>query len=128
MSKALSVDLRVRVVAAVAAGLTHRQAGERVGVSASSVSRGRALERSQGDPRPKALGGDRRSGRIEAHKAAILALLAEAPDITLEELRRRLAEVGLVFGDGTVRRLLKRHAITRKKRPRTPPSKTDPTS
>ena len=59
---------------------------------------------------------------------AILALLAEAPDITLEELRRRLAEVGLVFGDGTVRRFLKRHAITRKKRPRTPASRTDPTS
>ena len=31
-----------------------------------SVSRWRALEREQGDARPKALGGDRRSGRIEA--------------------------------------------------------------
>ena len=28
MSKALSVDLRVRVLAAVASGLSHRQAGE----------------------------------------------------------------------------------------------------
>ena len=104
MSKALSIDLRVRVVAAVAAGLTHRQAGERFGVSASSVSRWRALERQHGDPRPGPLGGDRRSGRIEAHRTTILALLAEVPDITLEELRRRLAGVGLVFGDGTVTR------------------------
>ena len=61
MSKALSVDLRVRVLAAVADGLSHRQAGERFGVSAASVSRWRKREREQGDCRPLALGGDRRS-------------------------------------------------------------------
>ncbi|MFM8745311.1 MAG: IS630 family transposase, partial [Aestuariivirga sp.] len=33
MSKALSLDLRVRVLAAVEAGATHREAGERFGVS-----------------------------------------------------------------------------------------------
>ena len=115
MSKALSVDLRVRVLAAVAGGLTHRQAGERFGVSAASVSRWRKREREQGDARPRALGGDRRSGRIEAHGAAIFAVLDETKDITLEELRRQLAEKGLVFGDGTVRRFLQRHKITRKK-------------
>jgi transposase len=128
MSRALSVDLRVRVLVAVAGGLTHRQAGERFGVSASSVSRWRALERKQGDARPKALGGDRKSGRIEAHKATILAQLAETPDITLAELRRRLTGKGLIFGDGTVRRFLKRHKITRKKRPLTHRSRTARTS
>ena len=127
MSKALSVDLRVRVLAAVAAGLTYRQAGERFGVGAASVSRWRKLEREQGDPKPKALGGDRRSGRIEGHGATILAMLDDTPDITLEELRRQLADKGLIFGDGTVRRFLKRHKITRKKRPRTPPNRTGPT-
>ena len=39
MSKALSVDLRVRVLAAVAGGLTHREAAARFRVSAASVSR-----------------------------------------------------------------------------------------
>jgi len=58
MSKALSLDLRTRVLAAVASGLSHRQAGERFGVSAASVSGWRAREREQGDPRPKSLGGD----------------------------------------------------------------------
>ena len=128
MSKALSVDLRVRVLAAVAGGLTHRQAGERFGVGAASVSRWRKLERDHGDPRPKALGGDRRSGRIEAHGATILTILDDTADITLDELRRRLAGQGLIFGDGTVRRFLKRHKITRKKRPLTPASKTVPIS
>lgn len=54
MAKALSLDLRTRVLAAVAGGLSHRQAGERFGVSAASVSRWRAREREQGDARPKA--------------------------------------------------------------------------
>jgi transposase len=128
MSRALSVDLRVRVLAAVADGLTHRQAGERFGVGAASVSRWRKLEREQGDPKPKALGGDRRSRRIEAQGATILAMLDETTDITLEELRRQMADKGLVFGDGTVRRFLKRHKITRKKRPRTLPSRIAQTS
>jgi len=128
MSKALSVDLRVRILAAVAGGLSHRQAGEQFEVSAASVSRWRKREREQGDPGPKALGGDRRSGRIEVHGATILAALEETTDITIEELRRRLADKGLIFGDGTVRRFLKRHKITRKKRPRTPANRIALTS
>ena len=38
MSKALSLDLRERVVAAVLDGATHREAAVRFGVSAASVS------------------------------------------------------------------------------------------
>src|SRR5262249_14411743 len=115
MSKALSLDLRVRVLAAVAQGQTHRQAGERLGVSAASVSRWRQRERDQGDARPKALGGDRKSGRIDAHKEAILVALGPAADRTIEEVRRTLLEQGLSFGFGTLQRFFKRHAITRKK-------------
>ena len=59
MSRALSVDLRVRVLGAVAAGARHREAAERFGVSAASVSRWRKRERDQGDPRPGRLGGER---------------------------------------------------------------------
>ncbi|WP_425416454.1 IS630 family transposase [Oricola indica] len=117
MSKALSLDLRTRVLAAVAGGLSHRQAGERFGVSAASVSRWRTREREQGDPRPKALGGDRRSGRIDACKGLILSLLKETPDITIQEMRQALAARGHVFGFGTIQRFFKRHRITRKKRP-----------
>ena len=115
MSRALSLDLRERVLAAVAQGLSHRAAGERFGVSPASVSRWRVLARMQGDARPKALGGDRRSGRIEAQKETILAELERAPDITIEELRRALAAKGLVFGFGTIQRFFARHRMTRKK-------------
>lgn len=67
MSRELSVDLRVRVLDAVALGATHREVAERFGMSAASVSRWRKRERDQGDPRPKALGSDRHSDWIEAH-------------------------------------------------------------
>jgi transposase len=128
MVKALSVDLRTRVLAAVAAGASHRTAAARFGVSAASVSRWRALARTQGDVRPGPLGGDRRSGRIEAQAALILALLAKTPDITVDELRAALAARGHGFGYGTLQRFFARHRITRKKRPHTPASRTAPIS
>jgi transposase len=128
MANALSMDLRERVLAAVASGVSGRQAGERFGVSPSSVSRWRARLRQQGDARPKAQGGNRKSYRIDAHKTAIVSLLEEAPDLTIEELRGRLGENGIVVGYGGVRRFLQRHGITRKKRPPTRPSRTVRTS
>ena len=86
MSKALSLDLRERVLVAIAGGTSCRAAAARFGVSASSAIRWRARVRVQGDAKPKALGGDRRSGRIEAQAALILRLVTETPDITLVEL------------------------------------------
>lgn len=128
MSKALSLDLRSRVLAAIAGGLSCRQAAQRFGVSASSAIRWRARERAQGDAKPKALGGDRRSGRIEAHAALILELVDERPDITLAELRAALAEKGLAVGIATLWRFFERRRITPKKRRHTRPSRTAPTS
>ena len=127
MSKALSVDLRERVVAAVAAGMSRRQAAERFGVGASSAIRWCARERNTGSVAPKALGGDRRSARIEAQAEAILGLVADKPDITLEEVQARLAERGERFGVTSIWRFFERRRLTLKKRPRTPPSKAAPT-
>ena len=46
------------------------------------------------DVRPKPSGGDRLSHRTEAHAGLIRAALAELPDITLPELKSRLAGQG----------------------------------
>jgi transposase len=81
------MDLRARVLAAIAGGASGRQAAERFGVSAASVSRWRMREREQGDAQPRAQGGDRKSHRIDAHQATILTLLKATPYITIEELR-----------------------------------------
>jgi transposase len=128
MSKALSLDLRVRVLAAVEAGASHREAGERFGVSAASVSRWRRLAREQGEPRPGPLGGDRRSARIEAQAPLILALVDAKPDITLVEIKAGLAEQGVPVGIGTLWRFFRRHAITLKKSRRMPLSRAARTS
>ena len=128
MSKALSVDLRERVVQAVAAGVSCRAAAVRFGVSAASAIRWCARLRATGSVVPGALGGDRRSGRTEAHAARILELVARTPDLTLAELRAVLAEAGVVVGRTSLWRLLDRHRLTRKKRPRTRPSRAAPMS
>lgn len=78
MSKAVSLDHRLRVLAAVEAGASHREAAERFGVSGASVSHWRALPREKGEPRLSPLGGDRRSGRIEAQGGLIRALRGDA--------------------------------------------------
>ncbi len=88
------------------------------------MSRWRKLDREKGDVRPGPLGGDRRSGRIEAQADLVLGLLRETPDITVEELRAALAARGHAFGYGTLQRFFARRRITRKKRPRTPASRT----
>lgn len=128
MSKALSVDLRVRVLAAVAEGLSHRRAGERFGVSAASVSRWRRLERDQGDARPGPLGGDRRSHGLARHGATILEIIAGDRDITLAEIRAALEARGVRSSIGGLWRFLGRHAITLKKSRRTPASRAAPIS
>lgn len=116
MSKALSVDLRERVLVAVANGATHREAADRFGVSAASVSRWRHLQKRQGHLRPGPLGGDRQSHRIEAHAAAIMAWLSEHRDGTLSELRDALALTGFAVSISALHRFLVRHDQTRKKR------------
>lgn len=128
MAKALSMDLRERVLGCLGSGVSGRQAAERFGVSAASVSRWRTREREQGDAQPRVQGGDRKSHRIDAHWASIMALLEATPDITIEELRHGLSKQGLSFGYGTIRRFFERHEITRKKRPPMPRSRIARTS
>jgi transposase len=128
MTTPLSLDLRIRVLAAVTSGLSHRQAGERFGVSAASVSRWRALERDRGDARPRPMGGDQRSREIEAHGEVILALYEAEPDITLQELRAVLAARGIVVGYGGLWRFFERRDFTVKKRRRMLPNRAVLTS
>jgi len=128
MSKALSVDLRDRVVAAVEGGMSCRQAAARFGISASSAIRWRSRLRTQGDVRPGPLGGDRRSGRIERHADVILGLVERKSDITLAELRAALAEQGVATSLSTLWRFFVRRRITLKKSRRTPTNRAVPTS
>ena len=129
MAHALSMDLRLRVVAAIAGGVSCRQAAVRYGVSAASAIRWWQLERERGSYSPKKQGGDRRSGRMEAEAAFILGQVSATTDITLAELAGKLRqERGLSVAIGTVWRFFERRGITFKKRGRMPPSRIAPTS
>ena len=77
---------------------------------------------------PGPLGGDRRSGRIEAQAPLILGLLERKPDITLSELRAALAEAGVPISIASLWRFFARRQITLKKSRRTRPSSSAPTS
>jgi transposase len=124
----LSVDLRQRVLEAVAGGATHREAGRRLSVSAASVSRWKAQQQTSSDLAPRPRGGDRRSARTDQHKDAILDALGPDKDRTLAEIREILAQQKIALGASTLDRFFARHGITRKKRQPTRLSRTAPTS
>jgi transposase len=72
--------------------------------------------RASGTCAPRPQGGDKRSGRIEAHAAEILGLVATRCDITLAEIAAHLEEThGERFAPSTVWRFLDRHDQTFKK-------------
>ena len=119
MPTTLSVDLRERVVSAVAAGATCRQAAERFGVSRASVSRWSQQQQREGHVAPRPLGGDRRSARIRAHADLILQTYQTRPQIFLRELRAALQEHGVEVSTSSLSRFFTRQGITRKKGRRT---------
>jgi transposase len=88
MGRALSDDLRVRVLRASTEGLSARQAAARFGVGISTairwIARGRQGERTA---RPQ---GRRRGSSLDAHEAFIVGLIEERRDITLNEMAARL--------------------------------------
>jgi transposase len=116
MAKALSTDLRERLVLAVEGGQSRRSAAKAFGVSAATAIRWVDQWRRSGSIAPKPRGGDNRSYRIEAHAEAILALIEATPDITLAELTEHLEEThGVVVAQSTIWRLLDRRGLTFKK-------------
>ncbi|WP_166296443.1 IS630 family transposase [Bradyrhizobium sp. 2S1] len=116
MARALSVDLRQRVIAAIDGGMSCRQAAERFGVSAASAIRWRGRLKEVGDIVPKRQGGDRKSQRIEAHSQLILEAVTAKPDITLAELRELLKRRGISTGIASLWRFFQRRKITLKKK------------
>ena len=114
---ALSDDLRERVVEAVVlGGLSRNQAAARFKVSVASAVRWVKRFQTTGEISPAPCGGDRRSGRIEAHRDYLLGLIRRSPDLTLLEIQERLiANCGERFAVSVLWRFFDRHEITFKK-------------
>ena len=116
MSGAYSGDLRARVLDAVDAGSSARQAAARFGVGVATAIRwvrrwretGERTARKQGHPV---------GSKLDAHEAYLLGLIEQTVDITLDEMRHRLAkERGVSAGFGTLWRFFDRRGVTVKKR------------
>jgi transposase len=124
MARAYSQDLRDRVIDSE---LSARAAAERyeIGVATAIVWVRRAREgereaRRQGQPR---------HSKLDPHRDYLLALIETVPDITIAEMKERLAsEAGVSASIGTIWTFLDRAGLTFKKRPPMRPSKTVPTS
>ena len=125
MTRAYSEDLRRRVIGAVEAGASCRQAAKRYAIGESTAIRWVARWRGTGSAAARPQGGDRRSHRIEAHAALILGAVEERADITLAELAERVqAETSARFAIGTFWRFFRRRGITVKKRRAMRPSRS----
>ena len=97
MARPYAVDRRERVVRAVAGGASRRAAAAKFAVSISFVVK--LMQRWH------------QRGTIQ-------------PDLTIAELRHRLADEGIATSRSGVGRLLIAAGLTRKNRPSTPPSRT----
>src|SRR5262245_37276846 len=105
MPRALSLDLRERVVRAVEGGGSCRAVARQVAVSISFVIKLMQRWRTQGSVAPAVIGGQKKHA-LEPHEALVRQLVGEQPDVTLEELRHRLGARGIAVGRSSVDRFL----------------------
>ena len=115
MAKALSMDLRERLILAVEDGMSRRSAAKLFNVAPSTAIKWVDQKRGTGSVRPQMRGGDHRSHRLDAHADEIVTL-AKNSDITLAELVDHVQQShGLTVAPSTIWRLLDRHDMTFKK-------------
>ena len=111
----LSVDLKVRIAAALQDGETVRGAAKRFGVSVASAVRIGQRQRSGRGQKPGKIGGHRRPILVGEAGDWLLARLAEKPDLTMRALTAELAERGVTVVHDTVWRFVRRAGQTVKK-------------
>src|SRR5579863_10557891 len=116
MARPYSLDLRERVVAAVAAGASCREAAETFRVSVASVVKWSQRFRATGSAAAKPVG--RRQARsLAPQRGWLLARLAAAPDVTLRALVVELGERGVLTSYGSVWRIVHEADLSFKKNP-----------
>jgi transposase len=117
MAKGYSKDLRERAVAMVEEGESRREVARTLNLAPSTAVRWLERWETTGSVEAKPGTGHCRSP-LEAHEQWLLALVANEPDLTLEEIRDRLRrEKRLAVAVSSVWRFYDRHEITFKKSP-----------
>ena len=114
MSRAYSMDLRERVVAALEAGQSCRAVAKTFTVSVASVVKWSQRQRATGSVAPRPVGG-RRPYAVARERKWLLARVAEKPDLTLRALLLELRERGMVVSYYALWHFLQHEGITFKK-------------
>ena len=114
MARAYSLDLRERVVAAVLAGASCREAASTFRISVSSVVKWSRRRRLTGSSAAKPMG--RQQPRsLAGERDWVLARLAAVPDLTLRALVVELGARGVVTSYGSVWRIVHDAGLSFKK-------------
>jgi transposase len=114
MVRAYSLDLRERVVAAVAGGASCREVARTFRVSVASVVKWSQRFRASGSAAAKPMG-RRQERSLAPQRTWILARLAACPDVTLRALVVELGEHGVVTSYGSVWRIVHDAGLSFKK-------------
>ena len=116
MTAPLSADLRRRLVRAVEAGSSAREAARRFEVSPSAAIKLMQRVCQTGSTAPAQIGGHRRP-ILEPHADTLRAIATSKPGITLKELRDALHARGIaVKALSTIADMLHRLGLSHKKR------------
>jgi len=115
MPKPCSVDLRERVVEAVMAGASRREAAERFEISASSAVKWLQRWDKTGSVVAKPTGGS--TSPLEEHADFLLGLIAEQSDLTLYEVVAAMRKRRIKGSRSAVWRFFDRHGIGFNKKP-----------
>jgi len=116
MARAYSLDLRERVVGAVAAGRSCRAVALTFGVSVASVVKWSQRFRATGSAAARKVGG-RRPYALAGERVWLLARVAETPDITLRAIVAELAERDVAVSYYAVWHFFEHEGISFKKKP-----------
>jgi transposase len=114
MPKAYSCDLRGRVIARVAGGASRREAAEHYEVGASSAIVWVKCFETTGRCAAKPRGGS--ISALEEHAEFLLTLIADEPDLTLDEVVCAMRKQRISGSRSAVWRFFQRHKITFKKK------------
>lgn len=114
-TKSYSCDMRERVIEAVEAGASRREAAEAFGISVASAVKWVQRWREERSATAKPRGGS--SSPLEKFADKILAISAEQPDLTLDEMVAVLRRQRIRVSRSALFRFFERHDITFKKKP-----------
>jgi transposase len=118
MGKAISTDLRLRLVRGVERGHSRRAVAAQFEVSPATAVRVQKRYEETGSVMPSRQGRPKNSGKLAPYSGFLIAAVAAQPDITMPALAARLeAAHGVTVDPSNISKFLRRLGFSYKKNP-----------